>query len=52
MKTEISIEKQNDEVKIKTLKTKTEKEKMKTEISMEKQNDEVKIKAFKTKTEK
>ena len=37
-------------MKIKTLKTKTEKEKMKTEISIEKQNGEVKIKTFKTKT--
>ena len=31
MKTEISIEKQNGEVKIKTFKTKTEKQKTKTE---------------------
>ena len=41
---------QNDEVKIKTLKTKSEKDKIKTKT--EKQNDEVKIKTLKTKTEK
>ena len=39
-------------MKIKTLKTKTEKYKIKTEISTEKQHDEVKIKTLQTKTEK
>ena len=44
IETEISTEKQNGEVKIKTLKTKTEKQKIKTEISTEKLNGGVKIK--------
>ena len=43
---------QNDEVKIKTLKTKSEKVKIKTKAQTKKQNDEVKIKTLKTKTEK
>ena len=36
-------------MKIKTLKTKTDRYKIKTEISTEKQNDEVKIKTLKNK---
>ena len=43
---------QNDEVKIKTLKTNSERDKIKTKTETEKQNDEVKIKTLKTKTEK
>ena len=52
IETKISTENQNGEVKIKTLKTETEKEKIKTEFSTEKLNAEVKIKTLKTKTEK
>ena len=40
------------EMKIKTLKTKSDKYKIKTEISTEKQNDEEKIKTSQTKSEK
>ena len=48
---------QNDEVKIKTLKTKSENDKIKNKTKTEKQDDEVKIKTLKikklkTKTEK
>ena len=48
MKTGISTEKQNSEVKIKTLKTKTEKLK----ISIKKQSGEVEIKKVKNKNGK